>query len=512
MLESKSGMVSEGGRTVKTARDQMEIIDAYERVGSYRSAAVLCGTTPKTVKRVLERQQRGQIGRKPAPPRAHTTDGVAALIAERVRATDGRISAKRLLPVAQAAGYTGSARSLRRAVAAAKAAWQRQRRTYRPWVPTPGEHLVVDWTPLGRWRLFGAVLAWSRYRFVRLAPDETRATTLALLAECFAELGGVPAVVLTDRMGCLKAGVVANVVVPHPDYVRFAAHYGFRPDFCEAADPESKGVVEALLGYAQVDLVVPALAEGGWADLATANAAAAQWCREVNGRVHSAIAAVPAERLARERRLLRPLPAVRPPLRSGELRTVDRLGTVRFGAARYVVPERLVGAVVEVVAQAQEEGVVSICQQGVEVVRHRLGAPGEVVWGDLAPTARRPVRALRPRTASELAFLSWGAGAERFLRAAAAAGTLRLETELAAIVALEACWGRPALLTALERATRFRRFRAADVRAILEAGPGLPTPTAPGAVLALATPPVPVRPLSAYAVGKEAVDLVEAER
>jgi hypothetical protein len=51
-----------------------------------------------------------------------------------------------------------------------------------------------------------------------------------------------------NRMGCLKGGVVANVVVPTPGYVRFAAAYGFRPDFCEAADPESKGVVEALVG------------------------------------------------------------------------------------------------------------------------------------------------------------------------------------------------------------------------------------------------------------------------
>jgi len=41
-------------------------------------------------------------------------------------------------------------------------------------------------------------------------------------------------------MACLKAGVVANVVVPHPEYVRFATFYGFRPDFCEGADPESK--------------------------------------------------------------------------------------------------------------------------------------------------------------------------------------------------------------------------------------------------------------------------------
>ena len=58
-------------------------------------------------------------------------------------------------------------------------------------------------------------------------------------------------------MGCLKGGVVANVVVPAPEYLRFAAHYGFRPDFCEANDPESKGIVENLVGYAKSDLMVP---------------------------------------------------------------------------------------------------------------------------------------------------------------------------------------------------------------------------------------------------------------
>jgi len=32
--------------------------------------------------------------------------------------------------------------------------------------------------------------------------------------------------------------------VPTADYVRFATHYGFRPDFCEGQDPASKGLVE----------------------------------------------------------------------------------------------------------------------------------------------------------------------------------------------------------------------------------------------------------------------------
>ena len=85
--------------------------------------------------------------------------------------------------------------------------------------------------------------------------------------------------------------------------MRFAAHYGFRPDFCEAADPESKGIVENLVGYAKTDLMVP---QAPFGDLAAANAAAAAWCAEVNGAVHSEICAVPAERLVTERELLGP--------------------------------------------------------------------------------------------------------------------------------------------------------------------------------------------------------------
>jgi hypothetical protein len=95
----------------------------------------------------------------------------------------------------------------------------------------------------------------------------------------------VPKTVLADRMGCLKAGVVANMVLPTADYVRFGTHYGFRPDFCQANDPESKGLVEHLVGYAKRDLIVPA--EPGVDDLGGANAAATAWRAEVNTSVHS---------------------------------------------------------------------------------------------------------------------------------------------------------------------------------------------------------------------------------
>ena len=225
--------------------------------------------------------------------------------------TPGRISAKRLLPEARAAGYGGSARNFRRLVAPERRrTWRRgHHRGRRPGVWTPGETLIIDWGVEGGLHVFCAVLAWSRFRFVRFAADEKAATTLGLLAECFEVLGGVPTTVLADRMGCLKAGVVANVVVPTPDYVRFATHYGFRPDFCEAADPESKGMVEHLVGYAKRDLMVP---RQPFDDLDAANAGRGWWCAEVNAATHSEICAVPAERLETERPLLRPLPSLRP--------------------------------------------------------------------------------------------------------------------------------------------------------------------------------------------------------
>lgn len=400
---------------VKSPRQRMDILAAFRDLGSFRAAAALCGTTDKTVKRVVLRQQQGPPPRR---ERRHNTAVAADVVREKVAATDGRISAKRLLSLARTAGYTGSARNLRRLVRAEKDAWRRRRRVYRPWLPTPGEHLVIDWGQEGPLHIFSAVLVWSRVRFVRFALDERRATTLRLLAECFEELGGVPAVVLADRMACLKAGVIANVVVPHPEYVRFAAHFGFRPDFCEAHDPESKGVVEALVRYAKEDLVIPG---DPLASLAERNVAAVSWCTEVNGRVHSETMAVPAERLIAERSALRPLPSLRPPVRAGERRTVDRLATIRFGSARYSVPAALVGKKVEVAAV---DGEIVVVHEGTEVARHLLVAPGEASIQDAhyGGARSRPTRAVRAKTAAERAFLALGPAAEAFLRAAAAAG------------------------------------------------------------------------------------------
>ena len=484
----------------------MDIISAYREVGTYRGAAAISGTTPKTVQRVIARHESG--GARPVRvPRGHNYDGVVELVAERVEKSKGKITAKRLLPAVQAAGYVGSGRNFRRLVAAQKALWRSDNhRGRRPAVWSPGEHLVIDWGVLGGLHVFCAVLAWCRVRFVRFAFDERADTTMAMLAQCFEILGGVPGVVLADRMGCLKGGVVANVVVPTGEYVRFAAHYGFKPDFCEAADPESKGVVENLVGYAKTDLMIPGLDGSGEAfdNLVAANAAAAAWCVEVNAAVHSEICAVPAERLVIERELLAPLPSLRASIGRMVTRKVDRLSCVRFGSARYSVPVALIGAQVRLHVEADRSlAIMAGPGEGEMVAEHLLVAPGEASITDAHYGGPRPAprRAVRPRTLAEKAFCALGSVAEAFLTGAAAAGNTRLGPELAELNQLRAAHGEQVFLDALSRAVAFGRWRAADVRSILAAGTGLPEPSTAGDALVLELPVVPVRPLADYAIG-----------
>ena len=308
----------------------------------------------------------------------------------------------------------------------------------------------------------------------------------------------MPKTVLADRMGCLKGGVVANVVIPSPDYVRLSLHYGFSPDFCEAADPASKGLVENLVGYAKSDLMIPEELDAR--DLVRANHAARDWLEEVNAQVHSEIMAVPAERLVTELELPGALPQLRPTLGRVIYRSVDKLSCVRYASARYSVPMALIGRSVEV---RVSDGQLSVTYLGVLQATPGLVAPGETsILDDHCGGARyKPRRAIRPRTDDEVAFCALGPVAEVFLKRAAAAGMTSLKSDLVTLNRLERSHGRDALLGALARATQFARFRASDVESILLAGAGVVHPTDRGEVMIVDLPVAPSRPLSDYATG-----------
>lgn len=497
---------------MKSGRAQVDMIALYEELGSYRAVAAIIGCDHKTVKRYVELAgEQGQLA--PVRHRARLTDPHCELIRSRIEQTKGKITAKRLLRVARAAGYEGSARSLRRAVAAEKAAYRRrmaiESRVYRPWVSEPGEWLICDWgqagkvaTPAGPRPLsfFCSVLGYSRARQLTFTCSERFGALAIGLASNLEQIGGVPFKVLFDNPRTVTVGDVAGAHVLNPDLVRLAAHYRFSPRTTAYYDPESKGKVEATVRFTKSDLIPPE----GFGSLDEANEAGREWCLRVNSEAHSETKRAPAELLEAERSLFRPLPQARSPLACGEERKVDRLATIRFASARYSVPHRLLGESVEVMATDRE---LIVTYRGVPVAQHALLGPGGVSVQDAhyptpAPTG---VRALRPRTAAERSFLELGEEAEAYLRSAATAGIARLSERIDEALEIAASRGPEAARAALARADRFGRFARGDLEAIcdsLGATPPEATTTAPPLGLA-SLPQVPSRPISAYAQAED---------
>jgi len=252
---------------MKSGRTQVELIALYEELGSYRAVGALLGCDHKTVKRYV--QAAGEAGQlAPVLERSRVTDDFTELIAERVEQTSGRVTARRLMRIVRAAGYEGSERSLRRAVATAKERWRSQQaregRVYRPWISEPGQWMLCDWGAAGtiptaagprKLSFFSSVLGWSRYRTLSFSCNERFGALAGGLAHSFEAVGGVPGKVLFDNPKTVATGHLAGAAVLNPDLVRLAAHYRFSPRTTERQDPESKGKIEAVVRFTKSDLI-----------------------------------------------------------------------------------------------------------------------------------------------------------------------------------------------------------------------------------------------------------------
>ena len=465
----------------KSDREIMEILEAYDLTRCAYSAGQLAGCDPKTVKRYVALRDAGGGDAFTRSPRPKLIDAFLPKVEELVEASKGRIRADKVHERLTAMGFTGTERTTRRAVRAAKDAWRAgRRRTYRPWVPEPGLWLQFDWAQgpkvAGRrTQLFCAWLSWARFRVVIPTWDQTLGTLVACLDATLRRVGGAPTYLLSDNAKTVTVEHVAGVAVRHPVIVAAGRHYGATVHSCEPFDPESKGGVEATVRIAKADLVpTEANLRGQYGSFDDLQAACAEWCDHINARPHRETGVAPVERLAAERTRLHTLPAGPHVAGLGEERLVNEDQTVRFGSVRYSTPPGHVDTRVWCRVVGEELAIVAMTPAGaVEIARHPLSTPGNPrIVDEHYPHHRggshpRPPRP-RARTKAEADFLAIGDGAHAWLVEAAAIGTVRVRAKMARAVEFATLLGRDRVDQALGLAAAAGRFDEADLGAILD--------------------------------------------
>jgi transposase len=469
----------EAGVSVKSAEEMMEILEAFDLVGTLRGAAALAGCDHKTVAHYVRLRDEAAGGVPGARARAKPAiDEFAGKIVEWVERSRGAIRADRAHERLVLMGYDGSERTTRRAVAEAKRAWRIEhgRRT-RPWTPEPGLWLQFDYGEgpvIGgrRTSLMCAWLPWSRYRVVIALVDRTLPSVILGLDRVLRAVGGAPTYVLTDNERTVTVDHVCGIAVRNPKIVAAARHYGFVIQTCVPADPQSKGGSEATVKIAKADLVpTDHNLRDEYASFAELEDACRAFCDRVNAREHRVTRRSPALMLAEELPRLHPIPAVGHTLCFGETRKVSDQSTISVGSALYSVPSRLVEEKVWARAEGDELVVVHISPAGpMEVARHRLTTPGRPSIQDEHYPPKPPGaldRVPKAQSAAEAAFLEIGTGASAWLTKAAAAGTGRVRRKMAEAVDLAKLHGPDLVDDALRIAADAGRFDEGAIAAIL---------------------------------------------
>ncbi len=248
-----------------------------------------------------------------ATPRPTKLDPYHPLIQERLT-TYPELSAVRLFAECRAAGYPGGYSQVTAYVARV-----RPRPAPEPVVrfeTAPGEQAQFDFAevrfPWGKRFVLLVVLGYSRLLYAEFVTRQTALTVMLGLERAFQAFGGVPQHVLFDQM---KSVIVEDHrpgggrLLENPEFLRFAAHWGFRIRACRPYRARTKGKVERPVSYVRRNFLYGRTFLGD-ADLADQ---CARWLAEVaNQRVHGTTKAIPAVRFAHEEQaVLQPL-ALRP--------------------------------------------------------------------------------------------------------------------------------------------------------------------------------------------------------
>jgi transposase len=149
-----------------------------------------------------------------------------------------------------------------------------------------------------------ACLGFSRAGAGVLVFSKQTEDLLAGIAGCLTRLGALPQVLLWDR----QAGIHGHAGRPTDEFAAFCGQLKIGWRFCEPADPQAKGAVERLQGYAETNFE-PGRRFANELDFQDQLDA---WFAKVNARTHKTLRERPVDRLEIERAVMRPLPPAMP--------------------------------------------------------------------------------------------------------------------------------------------------------------------------------------------------------
>lgn len=288
-----------------------------------REIARQLGCSRNTVRRYLRDEDARRYG--PRAPRVCKLDPYRAYVLERVEQARPRwIPATVLLRELVERGYTGGISQLKAFLAPLKKAVPEP--VVRFETP-PGRQMQADFTVVRRGRdpllALVATLGYSRTTFVKFTTAEDARTLCDALREAFDYFGGVPAEVLMDNAKSVvieRDAYGAGLHRWNDELLELADECGFTPRLCRPYRAKTKGKVERFNGYLKGSFLVPLVASLKASGLTLtpelANRHVRRWLDEVaNERVHGTTGEVPAVRLAEERAVMLPAPALKAPPR-----------------------------------------------------------------------------------------------------------------------------------------------------------------------------------------------------
>jgi transposase len=258
----------------------------------------------------LDREvETGQVPRPVRKAGPSKLEPYKTLIEQRL-ATYPELSAVRLQEEIRAAGYTGGISQLRAFVQSVRP--KPIPETVIRFETEPGQQAQVDFAefsfPWGKRHALVVVLGFSRLLWVRFYERQDMRTLFTGLEEAFAFFGGVPRELLFDQM----ASVITRDLRPHggklienAEFLRFAAHWGFRVRACRPYRAKTKGKVERPIRYLRESFVYGR----DFVSDADLNAQADHWLsRTANVRIHRTTGLKPSSRFQHEEQpLLLPL-------------------------------------------------------------------------------------------------------------------------------------------------------------------------------------------------------------